>query len=258
MGFLSDHCARVRQELADHPLDTTKLRERAELRLPAADFIGALRSAGTTAVIAEVKRASPSAGTIRDADPAVQAASYAAGGADAVSVLTEPLHFGGSILDLEAVRGAVTLPIMRKDFIVHPDQLIEARAAGADAALLIATVLRADELAGLLAAADALGMATLVEAFADEDLARAIESGAGAIGVNARDLESLEVDEPRALALLAQIPEDRVRVFESGIRTRTQVEAAVAAGAHAVLVGTVLMQADDPVAKLRELRGEVT
>lgn len=257
MGFLTDHCARVRLELDRSPLDGPALAVRAASRGPAVDLAGALRAAGAPAVIAEVKRASPSEGVIREADPAAQAARYQAAGAAAISVLTEPEHFSGSIDDLAAVRQAVHVPVMRKDFIVHPDQLTEARANGADAALLIATVLTAEQLRSLLERARDLGIGTLVEAFGEDDLARAIDSGADLVGVNARDLESLQIDVPRALRLLSTIPDDRVRVFESGISSRSHVQDAVGAGADAILVGTALMRADDPGAKLRELVGEV-
>jgi indole-3-glycerol phosphate synthase len=145
--------------------------------------------------------------------------------------------------------------VLRKDFLVHPALLMEARAGGADAALLIAGAVTASELRTLLATADDLGLATLVEAHDEADLADAIDSGAPVIGVNARDLETLEMDEDGALELLATVPADRVRVFESGIRTREQVERAVDAGADAVLVGEALMRADDPAAALRQLRG---
>ena len=254
MGFLTDHVRGVRERLAAEPLDASALLERASLMPPARDFVEALRS-GNPAVIAEVKRSSPSAGRIREADPAAQAAAYEEAGAAAVSVLTEPRHFDGSLADLGAVRRVVDIPVLRKDFIVDPAQVIEARAEGADAVLLIATCLSIDELLALEALTRDLGMAALVEAFGDEDLERALRTPAEAIGVNARDLESLEVDENRALRLLGAIPDERIAVFESGIAERAQVERATTAGAGAILVGTALMQAEDPAAKLRELLG---
>ncbi|MEX0991922.1 MAG: indole-3-glycerol phosphate synthase TrpC [Actinomycetota bacterium] len=254
MGFLTEHVAEVRRDLDARPLDEAMLLERARLQPTARNFVTALRS-GAPAVIAEVKQASPSAGEIRATDPAAQARAYADAGAAAVSVLTEPKHFHGSLADLRAVRREVDVPVLRKDFVVHPSQLIESRAEGADAVLLIATSLSAAELAALLAVARDLGMEALVEAFGREDLDRAVASGAEVIGVNARDLETLDVDEHGALELLATIPEDRVAVFESGISTREQVRRATEAGASAVLVGTALMEADDPGEKLRELIG---
>ncbi len=216
--------------------------------------MAALRSA-SPAVIAEVKQASPSAGEIRMTDPATQARAYAEAGAAAVSVLTEPKHFHGSLRDLRVVRRVVDVPVLRKDFLVHPAQVIESRAEGADAVLLIATALSESELEALLAATHELGMQALVEAFGRRDLERAVASGAEVIGVNARDLETLDVDEEGALELLATIPGDRVAVFESGISTREHVSRATGAGAGALLIGTALMEADDPGEKLRELLG---
>ncbi len=255
MGFLSDMVADVRRDLDRRPPDESKLMALALGMPPARDFAAALRS-GRPAVIAEVKRSSPSAGRIADADPGRQAAAYEAAGAAALSVLTEPRHFDGSLADLRAVHAATTIPVLRKDFLIHPAQLMEARVGGADAALLIAACLSQAELAALLGAAKDLGLAALVEAHSEEDLAKAAEAGAEAIGVNARDLETLEVDEGRALELLGRAPEGRIAVLESGISTREQVERAVEAGADAVLVGEALMRAADPGAKLRELLGE--
>jgi len=151
------------------------------------------------------------------------------------------------------VRLAVRLPLLRKDFLVHPSQVIEARSHGADAVLLITAALRDDELAAMLAVAGDLGMGALVETHADGELDRALASGADMIGVNARDLESLEVDVALARERLRRIPADRVAVFESGVRTRDDVEAAVAAGASAILVGEALMRAADSRAAARAL-----
>jgi indole-3-glycerol phosphate synthase len=222
---------------------------------PARDLAAALREADAPAVIAEVKRASPSAGAIREADPAEQARAYESAGAAAVSVLTEARHFDGSLLDLQAARRAVSLPVLRKDFVVHPAQVIEARAAGADAVLLIASAVSETELKALLASAIDLGLGALVEAHREEDLDRALATEAELIGVNARDLETLEMHPDRALALLRRIPRDRLAVAESGVGTRADVERVVEAGANAILVGEALMRAEDPAAKLRELRG---
>jgi indole-3-glycerol phosphate synthase len=255
MGFLSDLVLGVRRELDAHPLDDGALLARAASRPPARGFIAALRG-GRPALIAEVKRASPSAGSIAaDADPIELATAYADGGAAAISVLTEPRHFAGALADLEAVRLTVQLPVLRKDFLVHPAQVIEARANGADAVLLIAACLTDEELTALLALSSDLGMSALVETHADDELDRALASGAEVIGVNARDLETLEVDSASALDRLARIPPDRVAVMESGIRDRADVEAAVDAGASAILVGEALMRASDPRAAVRELIG---
>jgi indole-3-glycerol phosphate synthase len=256
MGFLSDIMAEVRADLQTTPLDVAALRERSRTAGPVLDFEAALRQAGP-AVIAEVKRASPSAGVISaDADPVTQARAYATGGAAAVSVLTEPRHFAGSLGDLEAVRAAVGLPLLRKDFLVDPAQIVEARVHGADAVLLIAAALDDDALGVMLAEAAALGMGVLLETHSEDDLDRVLATDAGVIGVNARDLETLEVDPARARRLLARIPVDTVAVLESGIRTRADVVSAVEAGASAILVGETLMRAGDPGGAIRSLIGE--
>jgi indole-3-glycerol phosphate synthase len=255
MGFLSDLVERLRLDLQRSPLDESALLARALAMPPPREFPAALREAPSPAVIAEVKHASPSAGAIRDVDPGEQARIYESAGAAAISVLTEPRHFDGSLLDLQAARRAVWLPVLRKDFLIHPAQVIEARAFGADAVLLIASAVSETELKALLAAAADLGMSALVEADGDEGLDRALHTDAELIGVNARDLETLEVDPDRAIDLLARVPDDRLAVAESGLTTRGQVRRVVAAGARAVLIGEVLMRADDPGAMLRELRG---
>lgn len=255
MGFLTDTIAEVRRRLERQPLDEAGLMALVLGMPPPRGFVGALWSAETPAVIAEVKRSSPSAGAISAADPAATARAYEAGGAAAVSVLTEPIHFDGSLADLRAVHHATTIPVLRKDFLLHPSQVMEARVAGADAVLLIAEALGPKELDAMLGAAEDLGLGALVEAHEEEGLERAIASDAKAVGVNARDLETLDVDAERALRLLRSIPGDRVAVLESGISTRDQVERAVEAGARAVLVGEALLRAEDPGAALRGLRG---
>lgn len=257
MGFLSDLVDERRRVLDREPLDDVTLLARAMALPPTRDFVGALR-AHTPAVIAEVKRASPSAGAIADRDPAEQARAYASGGAAAISVLTEAAHFQGSLADLRATRMACDLPVLRKDFLIHPAEVIESRAAGADAILLIAACLSANELVAMLGAARDLGLGALVESHTDEDLEKALATDAEVIGVNARDLETLEVDLDRALAHLGQVPAGRIAVMESGISTRAHVRAAIDAGASAILVGEALMRSDDPGRKLRELVGEET
>jgi indole-3-glycerol phosphate synthase len=254
MGFLTEMVTRVRKDLDERPLSEGSLLLRTRVVPAAADFEAALRRPGIS-LIAEVKRASPSAGAIAEVEPADQAARYVAGGASAVSVLTEPKHFGGSLADLRSVRRRTSVPLLRKDFIVHPSQVIQSRAEGADAILLIAAALTASELDELRAVAEELGMAAVVEAHAEEDLSRALDSGARIVGVNARDLETLEVDRERAIALAARVPSYRVLVLESGVRTREDVVRAEAAGAHAVLVGEALMRSADPEAAVRELLG---
>jgi indole-3-glycerol phosphate synthase len=257
MGFLTDLVAGVRRELDAHPLDEGALLARASSRAPARDLVAALRK-NTPALIAEVKRASPSAGEIAgDADPVALGMAYEAGGAAAISVLTEPRHFLGSLTDLDAIRAAVRAPLLRKDFLVHPAQVIEARAHGADAVLLITGCLGDRELAAMLAVAGDLGMSALVETHSDEELDRALASGAEIVGINARDLESLEVDVPLALERLGRVPADRIAVLESGVRTRADVEAGVARGASAILVGEALMRAGDPQDAARSLSAPI-
>jgi indole-3-glycerol phosphate synthase len=254
MGFLTDLVDRLRRDLQEHPLNDAALMARAAAMPPPRDFEGALRGAAPPALIAEVKRASPSAGTIAEnANASVLARGYEAGGAAAVSVLTEPRHFHGSLADLQAARSSVSIPILRKDFIVHPAQVIESRAAGADAVLLIVAALSDPELHALLEAATDLGLATLVETHSDEDLVRAAATDAPVIGVNARDLESLEVDVEGALVRLGRVPADRIGVLESGVAGREDVDAALGAGASAILVGEALMRADDPARAVRKL-----
>jgi indole-3-glycerol phosphate synthase len=255
MGFLTDLVAARRRTLAADPLDLDVLRAAVAAQPPPRGWLDALR-ASRPAVIAEVKRASPSVGDIAAPDPAAQAVAYAAGGAACISVLTEPTHFKGALDDLDAIASAVDVPVLRKDFLVHPDEVLEARAHGADAVLVITSAVDDDELGRLLDAAADLRMGVLLETHSDEDLTRALATDAPVVGVNARDLEILAVDVEAARRRLRAIPPDRIAVLESGVRTRADVEAAEAAGASAILVGEALMRADDPAAKVRELRGE--
>jgi indole-3-glycerol phosphate synthase len=254
MGFLTDVVERLRRDLEEHPLDDVALMARVSAMPPAKDLEAALTVGEPPALIAEVKRASPSAGTIaEDVNPSVLARGYQAGGAAAVSVLTEPRHFQGSLADLQAVRSSVSIPVLRKDFLIHPSQVIEARASGADAVLLIVAALTDAQLRALLEAAGDVGLAALVETHSDDDLRRALDSDAKLIGVNARDLETLEVDVAGALARVGRVPDDRISVLESGISTRANVDAALEAGASAILVGEALMRADDPARAVRKL-----
>jgi indole-3-glycerol phosphate synthase len=254
MGFLTDVVERLQRDLEEHPLDDVALMARVSAMPPAKDLEAALTVGEPPALIAEVKRASPSAGMIaEDVNPSVLARGYQAGGAAAVSVLTEPRYFQGSLADLQAVRSSVSIPVLRKDFLIHPSQVIEARASGADAVLLIVAALTDAQLRALLEAAGDVGLATLVETHSDEDLRRALDSDAKLIGVNARDLETLEVDVAGALARVGRVPDDRISVLESGISTRANVDAAMEAGASAILVGEALMRADDPARAVRKL-----
>ena len=251
MGFLTDLTGTIRRELDERPLQHEELAAAARSRPPARSLPDALRRAPAPAVIAEVKRASPSAGAIdADADPAALARAYEAGGAAAISVLTEPRHFGGSLGDLELVRAVAGIPVLRKDFLIDPDQLVEARAAGADSILLIAACLDDELLDRMMSGARALGVEPLLETHSDADLERALATDAQVVGVNARDLETLAVEVPAALGRLRAIPPSRIAVFESGITSHEDVVAAVAAGASAVLVGEALMRAADPAAAI--------
>jgi indole-3-glycerol phosphate synthase len=254
MGFLTDLLDDLRRRLEHDPLDEPGLLALAMHLPPPRPFEDALRSA-PPGLIAEYKRSSPSAGAIAEPDVASQARAYEEGGAAAISVLTEPTRFDGALADLRAVRLAVGLPVLRKDFLVHPAQVIESRAAGADAVLLIAAALSELELKGMLAVAADLGLDALVETHSEEDLAKALATDAPIVGVNARDLETLEVDVDRALAVLSDVPSDRLAVLESGVSTREDVERAIDARAGAVLVGETLMRSPDPAATIRSLRG---
>jgi indole-3-glycerol phosphate synthase len=209
------------------------------------------------ALIAECKRASPSAGVIRgDFDAASLASAYAAGGAAAISVVTEPDSFLGDPAWIGAARRAVDLPVLRKDFVVCRRQLFETAVLGADAVLLIARILDEEILAELLETAADLELEVLLEIFADEDPATAVDTGAPIIGVNARDLATFEVRLDTVEALADVLPEDRVRVAESGIHDRKDLERLHRAGYDAFLVGEHLVRAEDPEAAVRELLGE--
>jgi indole-3-glycerol phosphate synthase / phosphoribosylanthranilate isomerase len=215
-------------------------------------FAEALNAPGLGAV-AEIKRRSPSAGDLRpDADPAPLAAAYERAGASAVSVLVDE-RFAGSWDDLRAARAAATVPLLAKGFFSSPEDLRTAREAGADAALLILRDLDDETCAALLRRADELELDTLVEAHDLEDLERAVRLGAPVIGINARDLTTFDIDREAQLRLVAQAPRDRVVVAESGIWTRGHGASAELAGADAILVGSALMRASEPAAKLAEL-----
>ena len=225
---------------------------------PGPSFWDALRRGDQTAVIAEVKRRSPSAGTIRaDLDPAGHAELYVSAGARAISVLTEGPHFGGSISDLAAVRNQVSAPLLRKDFILDELQLVEARGAGASAALLIVRILPPARLLELLRFGRGLGLDLLVETHSRAEIDIAVGAGAEIIGVNSRDLDTFALDPVKAWELIATLPRETVAVAESGMQTLADVQQAAAAGADAVLIGTALSAADDPAPLIRQLGGVV-
>lgn len=247
--------AEARRRIAGLHARRRELERRAGERPPPPPFGIGLRGA-SVGVLAEVKRRSPSAGAIReDLDPVAHARGYTAGGAVAVSVLTEESRFGGSLGDLEAVAQAVPVPVLRKDFILDALQLVEARAAGAAAVLLIARALDAAPLAALAAEARALGLATLVEVHAESELERALAAGPTAVGVNSRDLSTFETDFSVIERVLPRVPREVLAVAESGIAARTDVERLAATGADLVLVGTSVAAAPDPAAAVRALVG---
>ena len=208
-------------------------------------------------VLAEIKRASPSAGPIRPgADPVAIAKEYAAGGAAAISILTDRAYFDGELGFLAAVRPVVELPLLRKDFLIDFYQVAEARAAGADAVLLIVAALDDALLRDLLAAAAGFGMDALVEIHDEREADRALAAGARLVGVNHRDLRTFKMDMGLTGRLAGRVPADTVLVGESGIKTREDLLAVAAAGAHAVLVGETLMRGPSPGDALRRLRGQ--
>lgn len=218
-------------------------------------FTTALRSGPPPRIIAECKRRSPSRGILRaDYAAPAHARAYAAAGAAAISVLTEPTFFDGALADLAAVRAAVTVPLLRKDFIVDEYQLVEAASAGADAALLIVAALDDGTLRRLLARAGGLGLAALVEVHDTSEAARAVDAGAGIIGVNCRNLRTLAVDPAVHEQVIAALPEHVTAVAESGIRSGDDLGRLAAAGYHAFLVGERLIVQPDPGAALAELR----
>ena len=240
--------AGVREDLAGRERHTPRgvLEDAVEARPPALDAEAALRRPGLS-LIAEVKRASPSKGALADIPhPAALATAYAEGGATAVSVLTEQRRFGGSLADLEAVRAAVDVPVLRKDFLVTDYQLLEARAHGADLVLLIVAALDDDTLGRMLARAGELGMTALVEVHDEAETQRAVDLGATVIGVNARDLRTLEVHPDTFSRLRPLIPAECVTVAESGIGGPGDASAYAAQGADAVLVGEALVRTGDP------------
>lgn len=257
MSVLDDIVAGVRADLARRRSTAPEADLRAALGDvdPPRDPMPALRAPGSS-VIAEVKRRSPSKGDLAAiTDPAALARQYAAGGAAAISVLTEERRFGGRLEDLRAVRAAVDVPVLRKDFLVEPYQVLEARAAGADLVLLIVAALDDDTLRRLHDQARELGMTVLVEVHDQAETDRAVAIGAELVGVNARNLKTLDID-PDAFGRLAPlIPDDRVKVAESGISGPVDVERHVSEGARAVLVGEALVKDGDPESGVRAMTG---
>ncbi|HET9871101.1 MAG TPA: indole-3-glycerol phosphate synthase TrpC [Propionibacteriaceae bacterium] len=248
MGALYDIISGVREDLAVRQarVSLDRLKERVHHVPDALDPLPVFRGPGV-AVIAEVKRSSPSKGALASIDdPAALASDYEAGGAAAISVLTEERLFGGSLDDLIRVRRAVGIPVLRKDFIVTAYQLFEARAAGADLALLIVAALTDIELVSLIERAQSIGLTPLVEVHTEEEVARAVDAGAKVIGVNARNLQNLEVDSTTFARLAPKIPDGIIRIAESGVRGPHDVIELGRAGADVVLVGEALVTGRDP------------
>jgi indole-3-glycerol phosphate synthase len=255
VSALEDILAGVREDLAVRQSEVSleRLKERVHQLGPALDPMPVFHGPGV-GVIAEVKRSSPSKGQLADiADPAALAAEYEAGGAAAISVLTERRRFGGSLDDLMHVRRAVDIPVLRKDFIVTAYQLFEARAAGADLVLLIVAALSDAELVSLIERASSIGLTPLVETHTADEVRRAVDAGAQVIGVNARNLQNLEVD-PGTFARLAPLVPDRViKIAESGVRGPRDVIDLARAGADVVLVGEALVTGRDPRSGVADL-----
>jgi len=255
-GILDRIVRTKRQEVEALVRSKEILQAAVERGPPPRDLSAALRLGDKVALMAEVKRRSPGAGPIRpDLDPAQMARDYQRAGAAAVSVLTDATYFGGSLSDLQEVRGAVDLPVFRKDFILHELQLLEARRAGADGVLLIARILSDPELRILLEAATALGLSPLVEVHDAGELERAVGAGATLLGINNRNLQTFETSLEVTLGLLPRVPGEVTVVSESGIRSPADVDLLGAAGVHGILVGESLLRAPDPEKAASELVG---
>lgn len=257
MSVLEQIVERTRERLRNEPLEVEDTRRAAMERRASREafaFRQALTRDGVN-IIAEIKSASPSAGDIvRDPDVETIARDYARGGAAAISVVTEPEFFRGSREWLARARDASGLPVVMKDFVVEPSQIMRGIAAGADAILLLASLLDATQLRDFIALLEAYGCDALVEVHDEEELARAIEAGARIIGVNNRDLRSFHVDLATSERLARQMPAEAIRVAESGIRVRADVERLRAAGFHAFLVGESLLRQSDRAAAVEALR----
>lgn len=259
MGVLDELNAGARADMEERRalVGQDELARRIESMPDTRDPLPAFRAPGI-AIIAEVKRSSPSKGHLAEiADPAALAEAYARGGADAISVLTEKHRFGGSLQDLEAVRARVQIPVLRKDFITDAYQLYEARAAGADLALLIVASLSDADLGSLHATALALGLTPLVEVHTADEVRRAADLGAALIGINNRNLKTLEVDIATFVRLAPLVPQGAVLVAESGVGSPDDVRAFAEAGADVALIGEALVTGGDPVAGVRAMKEAV-
>ena len=256
MTVLDDILAGVREDLVERQASTSlaELQALADRRPSPRPAEAVLRDGETVKVVAEVKRSSPSKGALAAiADPAGLAADYESGGASVISVLTERRRFGGSLADLAAVRAAVDIPVLRKDFVVSSYQVWEARAHGADAVLLIVAALEQQALVSLVERVHSLGMTPLVEVHDPDEVARAVDAGARVIGINCRDLRTLEVDRAVFARVAPLVPAGILKIAESGVRGPHDVLDFARAGADAVLVGESLVTGRDPRAAVADL-----
>ena len=256
MTVLEDIVRGVREDLAtrEASVPLAELKRRADTLPSAKNAIDVLRQDDAVTVIAEVKRSSPSKGALAEiADPAGLAADYEAGGASAISVLTEPRRFGGSLGDLADVRARVDIPVLRKDFVVSPYQVWEARAYGADIVLLIVAALEQTVLTSLVERVHSLGMTALVEAHTAEEVSRGVDAGARLLGINARDLHTLQVHRGVFADLAPRVPAGITRIAESGVRGPHDVLEYARAGADAVLVGEALVTQGHPRSAVADL-----
>lgn len=257
MSVLDDIIVGVLEDLKEREdrVPLSRVKEMEQSVPEAKDALGALRNRdGAVKIISEVKRSSPSKGALAQIpDPAALASVYEAGGASVVSVLTEQRRFHGSLADLDAVRAAVDIPILRKDFIVTPYQIHEARAHGADLVLLIVAALEQNALVSLLERTRSLGMEALVETHSRLEALRALDAGASIIGVNARNLKTLEVDRSTVEQVIDVIPQDVVAVAESGVAQAHDVFEYAKWGADAVLVGEALVTSGDPLSSIQDM-----
>ena len=255
MSVLDSIIEGVREDLARRRIPLAQLHEKLDSAPTVIDAHPGLRG-DLISVIAEVKRASPSKGALSSiSNPAALAEQYQSAGASVISVLTEERRFNGSLADLETVRSAVSIPVLRKDFMVDEYQFYEARAYGADVVLLIVAALSSHQLRDYFEMATELGMASLIEVHTPQELEQAMEINPRIVGINSRNLKTLEVDQKAFAQLLPQIPADVIRVAESGISQRIEVEAAERFGANAILVGEALVRSGDPISTLHALRG---
>jgi indole-3-glycerol phosphate synthase len=257
MSVLASIIEGVREDLAARRLPMGQLQEALEIAPAVRDCFPHLMSSEMS-VIAEVKRSSPSKGALASiGDPAGLAATYEEAGAQVVSVLTEQRRFGGSLADLDAVRKAIDLPILRKDFMVDEYQFYEARAHGADVVLLIVAALSKNQLEDYFHLSSELGMRSLIEVHTNDELERALDISPEIIGVNSRNLKTLEVDSRAFAELIPQIPSSIARVAESGISTREEVVFAQECGATAILVGEALVRSESPSVAINQLLGRL-